>query len=50
MLKHGVSVIHVTAELHVSRHVIYMYDTKQARLPSGSTPPRKVGTNHTFLQ
>ena len=47
----GVSVIHVATELHVSRQAIYMYDLKRAaaRLPSSTTPPRKVGTNYTFL-
>ena len=35
---------HVAAELHVSRQAIYMYDLKRAaaRLPSGTTPTRKV--------
>ena len=43
MLKHGVPVIHVAAELHVSRHAIYIYNLKRAaaRLPSGNTPHRK---------
>ena len=51
MLKHGVTVIHMAAELHVSRQAIYMYDLKRAaaRPPSGITPHRKVGTNYTFL-
>ena len=51
MLKHEVPVIHVVAELHVSRQAIYMYDLKRAaaRLPFGTTPPRKVGTNYTLL-
>ena len=51
MLKHGVHVIHMAAELHVSRQAIYMYDLKRAaaRLPSGITPPRTLGTIYTFL-
>ena len=50
MLKHGVPVIHMATELHVSRQAIYMYGLKRAaaKLPSGTTPPRKVGTNYTF--
>ena len=50
MLKHGVPVIHMAAELHVSRQATYLYDLKRAaaRLPSGITPHRKVGTNYTF--
>ena len=52
MLKHGVPVIHVAQNcMCPCRQAIYMYDLKRAaaRLPSGITPHRKVGTNYTLL-
>ena len=40
----GVPVIRVAANLHVSRQANYDLKRAAARLPPGTTPPRKVGT------
>ena len=51
ILKHGVPVIHMAAELHVSRQAIFKCirpKTGISKASSGTTPPRKVGTNYNF--
>ena len=44
MLKEGVSIAHIAADLHVSKHAIS--DLKQAAtgIPDNTMPTRKVGT------
>ena len=45
MLENGVPVIRLAVNLHVSRQAIYDQNERQlARLPPGTTPPRKVVT------
>ena len=44
MLENGVPVIRLAANLHVSRQAIYDQKRAAARLPPGTTPPRKVVT------
>ena len=44
MLENGITVIRLAANLHVSRQAIYDQTRAAARLPPGTTPPRKVVT------
>ena len=44
MLKEGTSIAHIAADLHVSKHTIFLPKSGRKGLPDNSMPTRKAGT------